>query len=278
MHRMSDGVRIAVRSERPSASGTPVVLIHGGPGLWDYLAPLGDLITDRPVHGYDQRGCGSSDPSEDQTLERALTDLDELRERLGLYRWIVLGHSYGAALGLLYAARYPASVAGLVHLSGVGIGDWRTPFRAEQRRRRTDTEDERLRELSALPHRDPSQEREFRVLSWFIDYVDPVVGVREAARMAEHPAPINQAANRAIGSDLEALGDRGMIAAARRITCPALFLHGADDPRPWQCARALADHVTGAQWALLPAPGHLPWVEQPARMGELLRDFTAPLD
>lgn len=273
MLRLSDGVRIAVCSADSSAPGTPVVLIHGGPGLWDYLGPLGEMIEGRPVHRYDQRGCGASDPSEEQTLDRALADLDELRGGLGIERWTVLGHSYGAALALLYAARYPQRAARMIHLSGVGIGDWRTPLRTELARLRSAAQAARLRELDSLPRRDPHQEREFRILSWFTDYADPEVGAREAARMADHDGPINFGAYRALMSELDALGDTGMIGAARQVTCPALFLHGAADPRPWSCAHALASHVQDAEWVLLPGAGHLPWIERPGPVRELLHRF-----
>lgn len=39
----------------------PVVLLHGGPGLLDYLSPVAEMIADlRRVHRYDQRGVGGS--------------------------------------------------------------------------------------------------------------------------------------------------------------------------------------------------------------------------
>ena len=41
--------------------GTPLIMCHGGPGLWDYLAPLAALLDDTfTVVRFDQRGCGRS--------------------------------------------------------------------------------------------------------------------------------------------------------------------------------------------------------------------------
>ncbi|MEV4539398.1 hypothetical protein AB0J82_37055 [Asanoa sp. NPDC049518] len=49
---------------RTGTSGTgipPVVMLHGGPGVPDHIAPLADLIGDLcVVHRYDQRGTGGS--------------------------------------------------------------------------------------------------------------------------------------------------------------------------------------------------------------------------
>ena len=41
--------------------GQPMVLSHGGPGMWDYLEPLAEMVSDvAEVHRWDQRGCGRS--------------------------------------------------------------------------------------------------------------------------------------------------------------------------------------------------------------------------
>jgi pimeloyl-ACP methyl ester carboxylesterase len=73
-----------------TGAGRPVVLCHGGPGLWDYLAPLARLAgPGYRVHRYDQRGCGRSGALRPWTLERFITDLDGVRAHFGYPRWIV---------------------------------------------------------------------------------------------------------------------------------------------------------------------------------------------
>ncbi|WP_346731463.1 alpha/beta fold hydrolase [Actinacidiphila reveromycinica] len=53
-----DGTRLwATRA----GAEAPVLLCHGGPGLWDFLGGLAGLLADRfAVHRWDQRGCGRS--------------------------------------------------------------------------------------------------------------------------------------------------------------------------------------------------------------------------
>lgn len=44
-----------------SGTSPPLVLAHGGPGMWDYLESVARMVDDLvTVHRYDQRGCGRS--------------------------------------------------------------------------------------------------------------------------------------------------------------------------------------------------------------------------
>ena len=92
-----------------------------------FNAPLEKSFT---VVYWDQRGAGKSFdrsiPRSSMTVEQFISDLDELVdmvcERLGKTKVAIFGHSWGSALGVLYAARFPEKVAAYV---GSGqIGDW----------------------------------------------------------------------------------------------------------------------------------------------------------
>ena len=116
-----------------SVANPPLILLHGGPGLSEtgffrhFNAPLEKSFT---VVYWDQRGAGKSFdrkiPRSSMTVEQFISDLDELVdavcERLGKTKVAIFGHSWGSALGVLYAARFPEKVAAYV---GSGqIGDW----------------------------------------------------------------------------------------------------------------------------------------------------------
>ena len=116
-----------------SIANPPLILLHGGPGLSEtalfrrYGAPLEKAFT---LVYWDQRGAGKSFartiPRSTMTVEQFLVDLDELievvRQRLGQRKVVIFGHSWGALLGVLYAARFPEKVSAYV---GSGqIGDW----------------------------------------------------------------------------------------------------------------------------------------------------------
>jgi proline iminopeptidase len=72
----------------------------------------------------DQRGAGRSLPLgelEANTTDDLVTDLDTVRQALGITRWLVLGGSWGSLLALAYAQRFPATVSGLL-LRGIFLG------------------------------------------------------------------------------------------------------------------------------------------------------------
>ncbi|MGL4175101.1 MAG: alpha/beta fold hydrolase, partial [Dermatophilaceae bacterium] len=103
--------------------GKPAVVLHGGPGSG--ATPWWRQFFD--PHRYrvvlvDQRGCGRSRPSasEDLTALRhnttahLVSDLEAIRRRLGLQRWLLFGGSWGSTLALAYAVDHPERVSELV--------------------------------------------------------------------------------------------------------------------------------------------------------------------
>jgi proline iminopeptidase len=112
-----------------ASDGVPVVLLHGGPGSGSNARQRGIADATRwRIVQFDQRGAGRSTPA-GETLhnhtEALIADIEALRERLGIERWLVAGGSWGASLALAYAARHRARVSG-VFLRGTfltGQGD-----------------------------------------------------------------------------------------------------------------------------------------------------------
>ena len=146
----------------------PLILLHGGPGFTEmrlfrhFNAPLEKRFT---VVNWDQRGAGKSFdrkiPKSSMTVEQFIADLDELvdtvRKRLGQRKVTIFGHSWGSALGVLYAARFPDKVAAYV---GSGqIRDWPAAelssyafVLAELDRRNNRKAVKELRAIGAPPH------------------------------------------------------------------------------------------------------------------------------
>src|SRR6266511_1515425 len=121
---------VMIRGE--SVANPPLILLHGGPGLSETLlfrhfnAPLERTFT---VVYWDQRGAGKSFdrmiPRSSMMVEQFVSDLHELVDgvctRLGKTKVAIFGHSWGSALGILYAARFPEKVA--VYVGSGQIGD-----------------------------------------------------------------------------------------------------------------------------------------------------------
>ena len=114
-------------------AGQPMVLCHGGPGLWDDLQPVAEAVKDLvTVHRYDQRGGGRSSDAPPYTVSNLVEDVEGLRTHWGYERWMVGGHSWGATLALAYAVRHPDRVTGLLYLSGTSLGwSWHAEYKEE---------------------------------------------------------------------------------------------------------------------------------------------------
>jgi proline iminopeptidase len=269
---MDDGVRLWTKTTGTIGRSLPVALLHGGPGLWDYLYPVARLLDDTTtVHRFDQRGCGRSAPSDDQRIDRLVADLEALRRHWGYDRWIVIGHSFGAMLALAYAWSHPDRVASLGYLCGTGLGDWKTAYRAERTHRMTARQRVRLAELSALSQRSVVEEREFRALAWFTDHADRKRAWDWARQDAAAPYPINWAANCRLGAEADSWPDSTVRRRCLQITAPVALIHGAGDPRPVTAVVALADALPNGRLHVLEDAGHHPWRERKDTLREVLR-------
>lgn len=98
--------------------GQPVVFLHGGPG--GGITPIYRQFFDPQrwrIILFDQRGCGQSTPHaelEENTTWALVSDIEALRETLGIDQWTVFGGSWGSTLALAYAETHPDRCNGLI--------------------------------------------------------------------------------------------------------------------------------------------------------------------
>lgn len=108
-------------------AGKPAVLVHGGPGSG--TVPVQRQLFDPELYRivlFDQRGAGRSTPHvgdpehhlASNTTWHLVSDMERLREHLGIERWQLLGGSWGATLALAYAQTHPERVTEII-LRGV---------------------------------------------------------------------------------------------------------------------------------------------------------------
>ena len=104
--------------ESGNPQGRPVVFVHGGPGGGTEPKQRRYFDPERyRIVLFDQRGCGRSTPHaslERNTTWHLVADMEAIRERLGLERWMLFGGSWGSTLSLAYALRHPERVTALV--------------------------------------------------------------------------------------------------------------------------------------------------------------------
>jgi len=104
--------------ESGNKNGKPVIFLHGGPGGGGSTKVRGFFNPELfRIVIFDQRGCGRSKPHaciENNTTWDLVDDIERLKEKLGIKKWLVFGGSWGSTLSLAYAQTYPNSVSELV--------------------------------------------------------------------------------------------------------------------------------------------------------------------
>ena len=117
MLEVSGGHSIRVH-ESGNPTGKAVVVLHGGPGggsaprQYQFFDPLAYRVI-----LIDQRGCGQSTPYasvDHNTTWDLVSDIETVREFLGIDHWMVFGGSWGSTLALAYAQTHPERVTELV--------------------------------------------------------------------------------------------------------------------------------------------------------------------
>lgn len=292
---------VMIRGE--SLANPPLILLHGGPGFSDtgffraFNAPLEEIFT---VVYWDQRGTGKSFdpelPRSSMTVEQFVADLDELvewvRERVGAHKVVILGHSWGSALGVLYAARFPHKV--MAYVGCAQVGEWAAGESAsyslalaEAKRRDDHRAVEKLLAMGRPPHTPKNLFAE-RTLALRLagqmgaksmwNMLRASLGVRESS-VLDLPKTI-----RGFRSTIEAMwaevSGLNLLEAVPELKMPVFFFLGRRDP--W-----IPPQVSVAYFDVLRAPskklvwfeesGHEPFVDEPAKFNAAMAELVRPL-
>ena len=258
----------------------PVLLLHGGPGAHhDYLYPQLLALSDTyRVITYDQRGGGKSktDDPTPVTWQTQVSDLRQIVMEFGLTPPTIVGYSWGALLAMLYATQCATggdarlAPARLVLISPAPITRaWRDEFEATLSARGRSPAMLTMREelaASGLRERDPAAYRqrgfELSVAGYFAD-----------PSRSRSLTPF-RVTGRVQQSVWESLGDFDIRDTLRAVHCSTLVVHGRQDPIPLASAAAAAQSLN-AEFVVLDDCGHVPYVEQPARLFAAVRRFLA---
>ncbi len=252
-------------SDRPDAP--TLILCHGGPGLADdfddlvpLLAPLGRVVV------WHQRGAGRSSKKGPFTIDRFVADLDAVRAAVEVERFVLIGHSWGANLGVLYAQRHADRLDELIYISGIGIEWWpdfAAQHKANQQRRLGTRLGARLVALRTRA-RSPMEKRERRLLylrSELGDAADTETAERLLA--AEERFEVNQRVNADLNAACAALDLADQRRACRSIDVPVHVITGAGDPRPIAALDSMIAALPSVRVTTIAGAGHNPWIERP---------------
>jgi len=296
---------------RGSDRVNPILLfVHGGPAspemplAWSFQRPWEDFFT---VVQWDQRGSGRSfrieDPktvaptlSLDRYRDDAIELIEQLRRRYGQRKVILLGLSYGSAIGLSVAIKRPDLLSAYVGVGQMidGRENERVGFEWTLAQARADHNAAAIAELEALrpyPGKGPlAVSRTMIERNWNIHY-GGLVAYRPDAEWYFHLgriSPLYTAEDRQAwdaGSDLtmKAVWPSLIGISFGRVTkldIPVFLLMGRHDyTTPGPIAADWLAHLHAPQKRLVwfEHSAHLPFVEEPGRMLKALLDVRAAI-
>ncbi len=258
--------------------GYPVIVLHGGPGLdhhefADYLDPLTDsfrlLLVDQRANGRSERP-----PESTWTLERMAQDVIMLARALGLERYAVLGHSYGAFVALQNAVDYPGMAAQTIVSGGVPSMKY---LEVVEENLKTFEPVELREQVMASWAREPSvrTSEEFADLMTdqfpfhFADPLDPrIADYLERTKDTVYAPDVLRvfSANGYGGIEVEdRLGD---------VSSPVLVMTGRHDRTcTVEASEAIAAGISNAELRIFERSGHMTFVEEPERYLAVVRSF-----
>jgi proline iminopeptidase len=292
-----DGTRLHV-DERGSTDASPLLYLHGGPGqgCFDFMACQGDrLAKDLRVIGVDQRGVLFSDPLPDgASLSEGdlVDDFEALRDVLGIERWAILGHSFGARLALRYAARHPETVTTAIFDCPPWDHTYGMPYLLElalptlTELGQTDAVAEARAIIADPPALDyATWQRRAAILGALGDRRDELY-VKRTDLIAQPGGPFPSAT---VDETYQQRGSRHSEAVTKsasfaqsllpllpRVEQPALLIRGDSDPvtSPAEIARFRAE-VPHGRVEVFEASAHFAQLEEPERYAETVRGFVS---
>jgi proline iminopeptidase len=247
-----------------TASGPPVLILHGGPGWSDYTASVAAELDDAfSVIRFQQRGLEPSTTSGPFSIEQHVEDAIAVLDAADAGRAYVIGHSWGGHLAMHLAARHQDRLLGLVVVDPLGavpdgglsdlgriLAERMTPERAARA--------QKIQERSEAGEATMADAMEGLALIW--------PGYFAAPDQAPPMPPLRLSPEcfagtfASINSHFE---HKTLERSLPALTIPAVFVLGAASPIPPQHGVASAALIPGSRHIIEDDCGHFPWLERP---------------
>ena len=270
-------------SEYGPQSAAALLVLHGGPGAHhDYLLPQYLALAEQHrLVFYDQRGGGKSrvDSHDEITWRTQVQDVARVASELRVDPLDIVGYSWGALLALLYAIE-AVDKNQLLKPRRLVLVDpapltrrHREEFEAEFQRRQSSREIIRAREELARSGTRESDPAEYRQRAFELS----VAGYFANPSMSHELTPF-RVMGRVQESIWRSLGDYDVTTQLEGLRgTPSLVIHGWHDPIPAESSY-LGARALDARFVVLEASGHVPHVEQPRTLFNVIEAFLAETD
>jgi pimeloyl-ACP methyl ester carboxylesterase len=239
-------------------SGPQVLLVHGGPGMTDYMDSLLPELHGYRVASFQQRGVAPSTLGGPFDVATLRNDVVEVLDTLAWAAPVIIGHSWGGHLLLHLMVAAPDRVGAALLVAPLGVlGDGgMAELEAEVLRRLPPATVARLEELDQLEVNRALTAQEVlegMALVW-PGYFSSLAVAHPIPQTGHAPSEETWAS---IRSEMPRLADKLPGCAV-----PARFVHGQLDPLPPSASITTAQ-LLRAPVDILQGNGHFPWLEDP---------------
>jgi proline iminopeptidase len=265
---------------RTTGTGTPVIMLSGGPGLEvDYMVTVGEFLPasyQRVL--YEQRGTGRSKvrlAPETMTMQHVVEDLEALRVHLKQDRLLLVGHSWGGMLAMAYAAAHPDRVDRMILIGPGGptldFIQW-FPDNIRMRLRPEDIAAERYWDEAVKRgvEADKAALEGLRAITpgYFFDRAK---GLAFASLLTD--GTVHAHVNELLFTDMAKHYD--LRPGLTQLNRPVLIIQGHQDPVGDKTAEDIHGVIKGSVLAYINKSGHFPWIEQPDDFRKAIAEFFA---
>jgi proline-specific peptidase len=265
-------------------TGRPLLAVHGGPGLpHNYISSLERLADEREVIFWDQLGCGNSERPSDPalwTMERSVDEMDAVVKELGLNDFHIFGNSWGGMLAQQYALDVTPRAASLTISNSIAsipkFSEMVTRLKAD-----LDPATQSAIDRHEAAGTTGSPEYQAAIRTWNETYL---------CRVRPWPAELEDAFRRMGTEIFETMfgaSDFNIVGTIRywdvfdrltEIVLPTLVLAGRFDECVPEHMWEMHQRIAGSRFELFESSAHLPFIEEPDRFDQVMREFLRSHD
>lgn len=266
-------------------SKTPIVILHGGPGVAHNYVDSYKLLAKqgRAVIHYDQLGCGNSTLLPDKgadfwTPQLFIDELENLVDHLGIRpAFHVLGQSWGGMLGAEYAVTRPKGLRSLtIANSPASMKLWVEEANRLRAGLPVDVQETLTRHEQAGTTDSPEYQQ--ATMAFYERHVCRVVPfpseVEESfAQVARNPTVYNTMNGPNEFFVIGTLKSWSIIDRLPAVDVPTLIISGRHDEATPATVQPYKDGIKGSQWEIFESSSHMPHVEEKEKCMQVVGAF-----
>lgn len=234
-----------------------IAVVHGGPGGPGSMAPVARILSKK---------YGVLEPLQTKdTIEGQLSELANVLKESATLPITLIGHSWGAWLSYMFAAKFPSYVKRLIL---IGSGSYDTKYlkllNSTRDNRLSEDENRKVAVLwKQLCDKERSSDRVLRDFLKLMIKADSYDSISYDDGTIEFQPEIF---NKIMPEVNDLRKSFELLEMGRSIKCPVIAIHGDYDSHPYQGVREpLSKVITDFKFILLERCGHSPWNEKYAR-------------